>query len=419
MGASVDVLAAASTAITTPASNGMSERGGTATGSLSNAPDATGASRAGGSAGRSRPDTTLIGSGASGTSSAEAMAAGGATAGGATAGATTATGATTTGAITSGATATGAATTGAATTGTTVGRPSTHKTTPASSLPPSGRPRAAVDNAAPPGRTATAMLAETGLPRVTHAAGKAGTPSPASGRGSLRAGLAQPPAAIAPLGMQTHAGSNENAATATTAGPAAHGGPDAGHVSAPAGPAPMGFNPVSDVGATNVLAPPTPTGAPVQGAPAQQPTPAPPTQLPGVASQLLSVLTPLRAAATGTQSVTILLHPETLGDVRATVTSNAQGVLVRLAASTPEGTAALRSALGDLHSGLSDSAQNAVVLLSDGGSGERHGHSPQHAAPESFAPASAGVLSGPRQAASVSALVRPHLDGARLLDIRI
>lgn len=115
----------------------------------------------------------------------------------------------------------------------------------------------------------------------------------------------------------------------------------------------------------------TPSGDPVATAAAHvgaAPTPSSQSnQLPGVASQIVSVLSPLRTAPTGTQTVTIVLHPAELGDVRATVIVNNDQVTVRLVASTPEGTSALRSALPDLRSGLSADGQRSTVVLGDPG----------------------------------------------------
>lgn len=81
---------------------------------------------------------------------------------------------------------------------------------------------------------------------------------------------------------------------------------------------------------------------------------------------MLGVLSPLRTTASGAQTITVVLHPESLGDVRATVTATGNDILVRLTASTDEGAAALRSALPELRSGLSDTGQRPVVVLTDG-----------------------------------------------------
>ncbi|MHB1776966.1 MAG: flagellar hook-length control protein FliK [Acidimicrobiales bacterium] len=87
---------------------------------------------------------------------------------------------------------------------------------------------------------------------------------------------------------------------------------------------------------------------------------------PGVASQLVSVLSPLRALPGGGQAVTIGLHPEALGEVRATIVTVADQVTVRLEASTDAGREALRQALPDLGQHLSSNGQKAAVVLADG-----------------------------------------------------
>jgi flagellar hook-length control protein FliK len=75
--------------------------------------------------------------------------------------------------------------------------------------------------------------------------------------------------------------------------------------------------------------------------------------MPGVAGQLVDVLSPPRATAGGTYTVTIALHPEELGEVRATVTAGEDQVTVRLVAATGDGDDALRQALSQLHADLS------------------------------------------------------------------
>jgi flagellar hook-length control protein FliK len=94
-----------------------------------------------------------------------------------------------------------------------------------------------------------------------------------------------------------------------------------------------------------------------------------PSQLPGVASQLVSVLAPLRSSATGTQTLTIALHPADLGSVQATLVLANGTLTVRLVASTPAGAAALHASLPDLQHGLEDGGQRSSVLLGDPGSG--------------------------------------------------
>ncbi len=126
-------------------------------------------------------------------------------------------------------------------------------------------------------------------------------------------------------------------------------------------------------------------------APAARPAPAPgpalapganpePSQsLPGVAGQLVRVLSAPRQVADGGFTVTVALHPSSLGTVRATVVAGPDRVSVQLAPTTAEGADALRLALPDLKSALSSSGQQVQVTLS-----------------ESSAPASGGLASGPQ-----------------------
>lgn len=165
-------------------------------------------------------------------------------------------------------------------------------------------------------------------------------------------------------------------------------------------------------------------GAASDGAPSLGMPPPGADQLPGIASQLVSVLSPLRVSPGGMQSITLVLHPEALGDVRATVTATGNEVVVRLAASTSAGTEVLRAALPTLHSDLRDVSQRAVVVLTDanpnGGTfGDRNpsaDQQPAHHQTSRVAPN--GVPDAPPIAAA------PVLDAARsatnrLLDIRI
>ena len=105
------------------------------------------------------------------------------------------------------------------------------------------------------------------------------------------------------------------------------------------------------------------------GTPASPSVPPPPGQPAGVAGQLLAVLGPLRTSPAGAKSLTLLLHPAELGEVRATLSVADGQVSVRLVASTADGAAALRAALPDLRSGLGSAAGPAVVVLSGAGSG--------------------------------------------------
>jgi flagellar hook-length control protein FliK len=145
------------------------------------------------------------------------------------------------------------------------------------------------------------------------------------------------------------------------------------------------------------------------------------SQLPGVASQLVSVLSPLRTGPGGTQSVTVLLHPAELGDVRATVTVSGDQVTVRLLASTTEGASALRSALPDLHSGLSQDGQRSTVLLGDPGAGDATTSKGETDGGATYESATPGTAPAPLDTAPVAASAHPIATATvhRLLDIRL
>jgi flagellar hook-length control protein FliK len=102
-------------------------------------------------------------------------------------------------------------------------------------------------------------------------------------------------------------------------------------------------------------------------------TPGTADSLPGVASQLVTMLSPLRALPGGGQVVTIGLHPQELGVVRATIVASADQVTVRLDAATDAGRQALRQALPELGQHLSSTGQRAVVVLADDRGGGRSG----------------------------------------------
>ena len=70
-----------------------------------------------------------------------------------------------------------------------------------------------------------------------------------------------------------------------------------------------------------------------------------------------------RPTAAGTYTVTIALHPEELGEVRATVTAGEDQVTVRLVAATGDGDDALRQALSQLHADLSVGGQRTTVTV--------------------------------------------------------
>jgi flagellar hook-length control protein FliK len=127
---------------------------------------------------------------------------------------------------------------------------------------------------------------------------------------------------------------------------------------------------------------------------------------------------------TGTQTVTVMLHPEDLGDVRATLTVSNNEVTVRLVASTSEGANAIRSAMPDLQSGLSQDGQHSTVLLGDPSGGNAFGRQSDPEAGTAYERASAAASqSGTGE--SVQSLSTPAVSGPgttsthRLLDVRL
>ncbi|MGH9109122.1 MAG: flagellar hook-length control protein FliK, partial [Acidimicrobiales bacterium] len=136
-------------------------------------------------------------------------------------------------------------------------------------------------------------------------------------------------------------------------------------------------------------APPTTAGLPM-GWLANVPPPGGPVAgqaggdgVPGVAGQLVSVLSAPRPTANGTYSVSVALHPESLGTVQATVTAGQDQVTVRLVAATNAGSDAIRSALPQLHEALAASGQRASVSLAGGGAGGGHSIGQQGAGQQS------------------------------------
>jgi flagellar hook-length control protein FliK len=87
---------------------------------------------------------------------------------------------------------------------------------------------------------------------------------------------------------------------------------------------------------------------------------------PSPAGQLVTILAPLRAAADGTHQLTVVLQPEGLGTVRATVTVAGTAIAVHLVADSAAGHAALSQSLGDLRAQLGqDGGAVSLSLTSD------------------------------------------------------
>ncbi|MGC8462233.1 MAG: flagellar hook-length control protein FliK [Acidimicrobiales bacterium] len=94
---------------------------------------------------------------------------------------------------------------------------------------------------------------------------------------------------------------------------------------------------------------------------------------PAVPEQMVTVLAPLRSDL-GVHSVSLGLQPEGLGTVQATVSVDAQQVVVTLWAGTEAGHAALSGALPDLHDQLAASGHQVVVELASFGSAHADAH---------------------------------------------
>ena len=114
-------------------------------------------------------------------------------------------------------------------------------------------------------------------------------------------------------------------------------------------------------GTAPVATPTAPASSP--SAPAAAP-PAPP---PSPTQQIVTVLAPLRSSADGTHEVTIALQPDGLGNVKATVTVNAEQVVVQLSADNDQARDALRQALPLLRHELGGDGSAATVLMSNDG----------------------------------------------------
>lgn len=83
---------------------------------------------------------------------------------------------------------------------------------------------------------------------------------------------------------------------------------------------------------------------------------------PGLAGQLLSVLSPLQSAPGGSASVVLRLFPAGLGSIRATVATTPGAVSVSLVADTQAGHDALAASLAQLHEMLSSEANHATTV---------------------------------------------------------
>ena len=180
------------------------------------------------------------------------------------------------------------------------------------------------------------------------------------------------------------------------------------------------------VQALSASAPPAAVVHHVEAPSALSATPGSAPTLPGVASQLVSVIGPLRNGSDGSQSLTIALHPEGLGTVRATLNLDDGQLLIRLAPSSPAGESAIRAALPELHAGLSEDAPRpTVVLVQPGTAGSEQGGQQQGTPAGSGETArhSAGVRDGEGLARggapTAGAATRPGTTTSSLLDLRL
>lgn len=257
-----------------------------------------------------------------------------------------------------------------------IGRPSSY----AGGLAASGGPAERVTIVAAPAADGAGPLAtrrlqapsEGSVPGQKVGRDAAGAPPPAAPEGRTevgstgRTGAADPPTrAGARVAAPSDATASSAGAPGTPAGPGSPGSRGGAGAVSPVVTAPLGAGAAGPrVGPPLV---PLPQGVSGLGAPVAPGFSS--ESLPGVAGQLLSVLSPPRPAANGAYTVTVSLRPESLGEVQATVTAGQDQVAVRLVASTPSGAAAIQQALPQLHEALSQGIQRATVSLAGANSG--------------------------------------------------
>lgn len=294
-------------------------------------------------------------------------------------------------------------------------------TTEVASTTASPHPRASQRKAGAPGRPDTAPARRAATPGRGDAASSTASPASPASLAALVA-AAPSPAGSPPASASVRPPGDAAGLTVSRAAPSSHRpvAPDSGGPGSPvstpgADHSPVGLAPLDAAVATTHTPAPSPV-ATVSPAVAAPPA-ASPAALPGVASQLLSVLGPLRQSATGTQSLTVLLHPEQLGDVRATVSTGNGQLLVRLAASTPDGASALRTALPSLQLGLAGGTHHAMVVLADAG-GERRSTADTGGQPGGRPAVTARPESPSAVTSSAPAPVRSTTSD-RLLDVRL
>lgn len=241
------------------------------------------------------------------------------------------------------------------------------------------------------GKSQPAATADVkGKPAVTEPGAAQPVDVPAKGQGGDQRGASSHPSAATEPTVPAEAPVRHDAASTT---PRSDG--------APAGPL--------SVEAATSTTPSSPTTVPTNGE----------HQLPGVSSQLLSILSPPRPSLLGGATVSIALHPESLGEVRVSMTVNDAQTIVHLTATTPEGATALRASADDLRQDLSSDGHQASVFVTDGNAGNSAQGSDQHAAQswrEASAPATSTQDPTNEETDPTSANVT---SSSRLIDMRL
>lgn len=98
---------------------------------------------------------------------------------------------------------------------------------------------------------------------------------------------------------------------------------------------------------------------------------------PAFANQVVAVLAPLRSGADGTHQLTIVLRPDGLGTVQATVTVSGDVVDVHLATDSALAHQALSQSMGDLRDQLQQGGGRATVSLQTSADGQAGGRQPR------------------------------------------
>ncbi len=263
-------------------------------------------------------------------------------------------------------------------------------------------------------RDARRAAAQSPIDHRPAGAGRSGEPGAATLAGTLATAIAREPAPGASAGALRTLAAHE------LAGAPRHSPAASDPNGAPRSPTAM---PVSALDAA--IAPLAPSGAgataAAHGASLASELAAP---LPGVASQLVSVLAPLRPTPAGGHTVTIALEPAGLGEVRATIVSGPNDLVVRLAAATVDGERAVRAALPELQANLTSGGEHATVVLADtgqGGFGAPGDPRATYGNPGGghFAPLAGHEPSSPATRHGAANPVRRAVDAAALLDVRI